>query len=90
MEEGGDGGQSAAIQRHMTGSTDKESQRSLLLERKGKEGVRRRMERVGLMDRRDGDSSGAYTKSQRNNGVMMGKVWDHRGFGGQWMVVSLW
>jgi hypothetical protein len=47
------------------------------------------MERVRLMDRREGDRSGVYTKSQRNNGVM-GKVWDHQGLGGHWMVVSLW
>jgi hypothetical protein len=48
------------------------------------------MERVGLMDRREGDRSGVYTKRQPNNGVMMGKVWDHRGLGGHWVVVSLW
>lgn len=32
-------------------------------------------ERVGLMDRREGDRSGVYSKSRRNNGVM-GKIWD--------------
>jgi hypothetical protein len=34
--------------------------------------------------------AGVYTKSQRNNGVMMGKVCDHRGFGGHRIEVSLW